>query len=107
MNNLKIAFAVVATVLGVLGGVWAMEEHYVPRDYHQLCMQTMTQQMQDFQKTNQIQRAQDQVFYWMRIETQLREDLARNPSNISIQQKVSEARRLRCDAEQRLNDLQR
>jgi len=106
MNNFKIAIAGVVTFLGILGAVWAMEEHYVPRDYYLLSMDQVQQQIFEFQKTNQIQRAQDQAFYWMRIEAQLREELARNPNDQSIQMKLNEVMRQKCDAQKRLNDLQ-
>ena len=106
MNKLKASIAIIATLLGLLGGVWAMDKHYVPRDYYLLSMDQVQQQISAFQKTNQIQRAQDQAFYWMRIEAQLREELARNPNDQSIQMKLNEVMRQKCDAQKRLNDLQ-
>ena len=106
MNKLKASIAIIATLLGLLGGVWAMEEHYVPRDYYLLSMDQVQQQISAFQKTNQIQRAQDQTFYWMRIEAQLREELVRNPNDQGIQMKLNEVMRQKCDAQKRLNDLQ-
>ena len=106
MNNFKIAIAGVVTLLSILGGVWAMEKHYVPRDYYLFSMEQVQQQIFEFQKTNQIQRAQDQAFYWMRIEAQLREELARNPNDLILQRKLNEVVRQKSSAQQRLDSLQ-
>jgi len=106
MKNIKIVIAGVIAFLAILGGVWAMEEHYVPRDYYLLSMDQVQQQIADFQKTNQIQRVQDQSFYWMRIEAQLREELVRNPNDLILQRKLNEVVRQKCSAQQRLNELQ-
>jgi hypothetical protein len=106
MNNLKTAVAIVVTILGLLGAVWAMEEHYVPRDYHLLCINQVQQQMLELQKTNQIQRTQDQAFYWMRIEAQLREELVKNPNDMILQRKLNEVVKQKMNAQQRLDSLQ-
>ena len=105
-NNFKTAIASLVVLFGILGGVWAMEEHYTPRDFHELCMTQVQRQMADFQKTNQIQRAQDQVFYWMRIETQIREEIARQPNDSNLYRKLNEVSRQREAAQNQLQLLQ-
>jgi len=107
MNNFKIVIAGVVTFLGILGGVWAMEEHYVPRDYYLLSMDQVQMQMKSFQKTNLIQRAQDQVFYWIRLESQLKVELSKDPNNQYLIRELNEACLQKRNAQQRLNDLQK
>lgn len=97
--------AVAAAVLAIIGGVWAADLHWVPRETHQLDLAAMSKAVQGIVDSNQIQRTQDEVFFWMRMEMSARERLARNPNDQAARRQMNEAIEKRCQAEKRLREL--
>lgn len=95
-----------ATALAIVAGVWAADSHFVPRETHRLEMAAMSKAIQGIVKSTQIQRAQDEVFFWMRTEMSLREQLARDPLSVSLLQQLQKAEAQRREAEKRLKQLQ-
>ena len=106
LNGLTKTIAGTATALAIIGGVWAADMHFVPRETHNLEMAAMSKAIQGIVRSNQIQRAQDEVFFWMRTESQLREQLARDPRNQSLMQRLQQAEARRRSTEKRLRQLQ-
>ena len=106
-NGITKSIVIAGSVLGLIGGVWAMDRHFMPREVHKLEMVAMSKAIQGIVDSNTIQRTQDEVFYWMRTEMMLREQVAKNPNDQSYRSRLKETIEKRTKAEQRLKELQR
>ena len=105
-GNVTKSIVIAGSVLGLVGGVWAMDTHFLPREVHKLEMAAMSKAIQGIMDNNRIQRTQDEVFFWMRIEMTEREQLAKNPNDDLIRLRLDEAVQKKTIAEQRLKELQ-
>ena len=99
------AIAGTAVALGIIGGVWAADSHFVPRETHRLEMAAMSKAIQSIVKSSQIQRTQDEVYFWLRMEMSYRERMAASPNDATLKQ-LQEAEDKRKDAERRLKEMQ-
>ena len=106
-GNITKSIVVAGSVLGLIGGVWAMDKHFLPREVHELEMAAMSKAIQGIVDSTRIQSTQNEVFFWMRTEMNLREQLAKNQDDQSISLRLEEAVEKRNEAEQRLKELQR
>jgi hypothetical protein len=105
--KLKQAIIGVLAFLALIGGAYGITEIFVLKPVYELEMAGVSQQIIQMQKNTQTQRAEDQVFYWMRIENQLIRDCAAAPNwkKESCRQRLNEARRQRLKAESHLERL--
>ena len=92
---------------GIIAGGWALDEHFTPREVHNLTKDQIYADMNQFQKDLRVQRAQDNVIYWQRIELQIQDACDRYPNDKNLQRKFERARYERQKAEQVLKELQR
>jgi hypothetical protein len=76
MNKwIKGAIAAVITVITILGGFIAIDSHYVTHAFHEICETRNEEKLEHqelliagVQKEIAVQRAQDAVYFWTRIE---------------------------------------
>ena len=105
-GNIMKTIVIAGSILGLIGGVWAMDAHFLPREVHNLEMAAMSKAIQSIVKNSQIQRLQDEVYFWLRLEMQSREQAAKTPEDIVLINKLKDIIYKRVDAEQRLKALQ-
>jgi hypothetical protein len=92
---------------GLIAGGWALDEHFTPREVHNLTKDQIYADMSQFRKDLAVQRAQDNVIYWQRIELQIQDACDRYPNDKALQRKLQRAQYERRKAEQALWELQR
>jgi hypothetical protein len=109
----------VAAVLGLAGGFITLENHWVNYPYHgqaakslkaevDLDLAQISKEIQQIQRNSAMKAAQDEVFFWMKQESQFMEVKARlgkSPSK-EFDTKYQEATFNRKQAEDRLKKLQ-
>ena len=109
----------VAVVLGIAGGFIGLENHWVNYPYHgqsvksiktevDLDLAQLSKTVEQIQRNAAVKSAQDEVFFWMKQESQFMEvkaRLGRSPSR-EFDAKYSEAIVNRKQAEERLKKLQ-
>ena len=88
-NNLvKKVLGGIAIVLGLFTGVWAVDAHFVTKEYHKLCMQQVNQTIQGIQKQTAIQSVYDKLYYWQKMEMEISALLLKYPGNQNLQAKL-------------------
>jgi len=113
--NKKIIISMV-TVFSILGGVWAMDAHFTPREIHQitkeqgaknleLAMNQVQQQFKTFQRTSELDRARAAVRHWTQQYVTLSIACARNPNNQELRNQLDMAIREKKRAEEYLQSL--
>jgi hypothetical protein len=98
---------VVVVLLSLFGSIWAIDDHYTPREIHELTIADVYQSIRNLQLNNTLQREQDNVIYWQRIELQLENACDSHPNDAALRRKYNRARHERQQAEQRLREAQR
>jgi hypothetical protein len=109
----KKIISVAGAILGVVGGWIALDSHYVTQAFHDLCEIRTYEKIEDtekmvagLQKEIAIQRAQDQLYFWIRVEMELYKAHKDHPQDAALQQKYLNAVQERQKAEQELKRLQ-
>lgn len=110
----------VTAVLGMTGGFIALENHWVNYPFHKSSIEVVEKKLdydlaqvantiERIQQNSMIKNAQDEMFFWMKIEMQMKEVKARyggkSPSK-EFDVKLNEAVDNRVKAEGKLNQLQ-
>jgi hypothetical protein len=104
--NKKVGLFGLAGVIGLLGSVWTLDQHWLPREIHNIAIGQVNQSIGGLQKEVALQSARNEVFYWMRRENELKAECARNPRNISTKADLEEAVVERRRAEDNVKKLQ-
>jgi hypothetical protein len=69
-------------------------------------MATQDKKIDTIQQNSMIQRTQDEVFHWTRMEFEMERALERHPNDRRLQKQLKDAIDRRRDAENRLKALQ-
>lgn len=93
------------TVLGVIGGFYALDSNYVRMNYHEVCFAQVKQDLSAIQKQTAIQRTYDEVFFWQRMEVELTLQKAKYPNDTNLDRKLEEVRKNKEESEKRLKDM--
>lgn len=102
----KAAIVSVVAVIGFFGSVWTLDQHWVPREIHEIAMAQVTQSIGGIQKEVAVQSARSEVFYWMRRENELKSECSRNPKDPSLKADLEQAIVERRRAEDEVKRLQ-
>ena len=102
----KTALFGVAGVVGLFGSVWTLDQHWLPREIHNISIAQVQQSIGGIQKEVALQSSRNEVFYWLRRENELKALCARNPKDISVQKDLEEAIIERRRAEDNIKKLQ-
>ena len=94
-----------AVIGGLIGAGWVLDEHWTPREIHEFTIDQVYADMGQFQKDLRVQRAQDNIIYWQRIELQMQDACDRYPNDRNLRRKYERAKRERQEAERRLREL--
>jgi len=97
LTGRKLPLALVGTVLALFATVWKMDDHWLPREIHNIAMAQVGGVLEKMQKAMEVQEARNQEFYWQRREAELRAELRKNPRDPQLlrdyQEAVDERRR--------------
>ena len=104
--NKKVGLFGLAGVIGLLGSVWTLDQHWLPREIHNIAIGQVNQSINALQKETALQSARSEVFYWMRRENELKSECARNPKNATAKADMEEAIIERRRAEDNVKKLQ-
>ncbi|MFH1623605.1 MAG: hypothetical protein ABID54_00425 [Pseudomonadota bacterium] len=88
-NLMKKVMSGMIIVLALLAGIWAVDAHFVTKEYHELCMDKTTKAIQGIQKQTQIQRTYDKLYYWQKMEMEIRLMLAKYPDDPGLLEKLN------------------
>ena len=94
------------SVVGLLGGLTALDNHWLPREVYTISYAQVQQDVRGLQKEMVLQSNRNEVFYWMRRETELRTECSRDPKNVAIRGELEEAIVERRRAEDNVKKLQ-
>lgn len=118
MNGIsKKVIAGLLTLFAVVGGFFAIDSHYVTQAYFAVCDTRTKEKLVDIQedidmkiagvqKEISIQRAQDEVFFWLKVEMELYKAHTDHPEDKLLQNKYLKAVQKRQEAEKKLKELQ-
>lgn len=98
--------ALLAMLATLLGFTWAMDDHWTPREIHELFASSVYNQFQELNKRNEIRDAQRDVQYWLKMEMFWRVEVSKDPNNAYKCQQLDNAVRQRAEAEKRQRKLQ-
>lgn len=108
-KHVKTALALVGTGLALFASVWAIDEHYVPREVYSICVAGISDQFQQINKSRAVDNAYRDVQFWTQQEASLRVQLARCPAGTPLYQELirqlNEATRQKNEAQRMLNQL--
>jgi len=102
----KPALFSIASIVGLFGSVWTLDQHWLPREIHNISIAQVQQSIGGVQKELAVQSSRSEVFYWLRRENELKALCARNPKDISVQKDLEEAMIERRRAEDEVKKLQ-
>ena len=105
-NLIKKVLGGVAIVLGLFVSVWAVDAHFVTKEYHKLCMKQTSQAIQGIQKQIAIQRVYDKLYYWQKMEMEIHSLLLKHPGDRNLQAKLKKVLKEIEKAEEELKRLQ-
>lgn len=105
-KNHKAVVTGLASIIGIFGLVWGLDNHWLPREIHSICMAQVEHTLQGLQKQMAVQSAEQMEFYWRRKESELKTEARKNPNNIQVKQEWEEATIERRRAEDRVKELQ-
>ena len=104
--NKKTGAISLAGIIGILGSVWTLDQHWLPREIHNISIAQVNQSIGGLQKEVALQSARNEVFYWMRRENELKAECARNPKSAIAKADLEEAIIERRRAEDNVKKLQ-
>jgi len=104
--NKKVGMLSGVGLLTILGGVWSLDQHWLPREIHNISIAQMQQSIGGIQKEVAVQSARSEVFYWMRREQELKAACAKNPRDALVKKDLEEAIIERRRAEDEVKKLQ-
>ena len=111
------ALGVIATIVGVFGGVWAMDAHFTPREIHRIINEQQNKEFEtaivqiqqtfrDLQSDRKVEKARDAVIYWMKMENILRVECTKDCNNQSLRIQLDNAIREKRKAEDYLRQVE-
>lgn len=107
--SIKTALTLVATGLALIASVWAIDEHYVPREVYNLYSANVSDQFKQINKSRAVDNAYRDVQFWTQQEASIRVQLAHCPAGNPLYQELirqlNEATRQKNEALRVLNQL--
>lgn len=104
MDTKKIIYGVLG-FLALVGSAWGVTEIFVLKPVYEIELAGVSSQILQMQRNNQIQWAQQQVFYWDWQEKQKMSECTRRADKQQCQYELNAIRRERQAAEQNLRLL--
>lgn len=110
MNKyIKPALATIAALLGLLISVWAIDEHYVPREVYNLYAAGIADQFQQITKSRSIDNAYRDIQFWTQQEASLRIQLSKIAIGTDLYKELvrqlNEATKQKNESQRLLNQL--
>jgi len=107
LDSKKIPLALIATVICVFGMVWGLDNHWLPREIHNIAMAQVGKTLESIQKELASQSAQNQEFYWQRKEAELKSELRKRPNDPMLLQEYKEVLEERRRCQDQMKELQK
>lgn len=85
-RSCKLALGGLGTIIALMGGLWGLDRHWLPREIHDLAM-AQTEKAVD-KITNQlgVMGLQQQEFYWKRREQDLKAEMRTRPNDRALRE---------------------
>jgi hypothetical protein len=87
----KVAIAGLLLILSLIGGIWSLDKHWLPREIHDIAMAQTKATIEQTRSQLEVMGLQQQEFYWKRRESELKSELRVKPNDVRLQEDYREA----------------